>query len=171
MCITLTRYASIDPNGEVVRSLPAVLGYGAGLAVVLSAFDYTGGVLSGYAKDPEVDEYERKQELRKNRRKPIQETIEQLGEGRGEWKTRLPMLVFEADLFWYRHIRSGLCRTKGCEDKAKLWNRCANNKPRSGMSVSVSRSILETKELFRHSNSWPCGFFSKDVIQSSHQSD
>ncbi|MCJ1356940.1 MAG: hypothetical protein MMC33_006936 [Icmadophila ericetorum] len=65
------------------RSLPAILGYGAGLAVLLSAFDYTGGVLSGYAKDPEVDEYERKQELRKNRRRPIQETLEQLGEGRG----------------------------------------------------------------------------------------
>ena len=55
--------------------------------------------MSGYAKDPEVDEYERKQELRKTRRKPIQETIEQLSEGRGEWKTRLPILVFEAECF------------------------------------------------------------------------
>ncbi|MCJ1256372.1 hypothetical protein MMC24_004193 [Lignoscripta atroalba] len=65
------------------RTLPAVLGYGAGLAVLLGAYDYTGGVLTGYEKDPNVDEYERKEALRKNRRRPIQETLEQLGEGRG----------------------------------------------------------------------------------------
>jgi hypothetical protein len=70
-------------NGAIVRNLPAVLGYGAGLAVLLGTFDYTGGVLTGYDKDPSVDEYARKEYLRKNRRTPIQETIEELGEGRG----------------------------------------------------------------------------------------
>lgn len=63
--------------------MPAVLGYGAGAAVILGAFDYTGGVLSGYTKDPEVDEFDRKQYLRQNRRRPIEQTIEELGEGRG----------------------------------------------------------------------------------------
>ncbi|MCJ1414597.1 hypothetical protein MMC32_000924 [Xylographa parallela] len=63
--------------------MPAVLGYGAGLAVLLGTFDYTGGVLTGYEKDPNVDEYDRKQQLRKNRRMPIEETISDLGEGRG----------------------------------------------------------------------------------------
>ena len=63
--------------------MPAVLGYGAGLAVLLGTFDYTGGVLTGYTKDPEVDEYERKELLRRNRRRPIQETVTELGEGRG----------------------------------------------------------------------------------------
>lgn len=64
--------------------MPHVLGYGAFLAVVLGTFDYTGGALSGIGRDPDVDEYERKQALRKNRRRPIQETIDELGEGRGE---------------------------------------------------------------------------------------
>lgn len=54
------------------------------LAVVLGTFDYTGGALSGIGRDPDADEYERKQALRKNRRRPIQETIDELGEGRGE---------------------------------------------------------------------------------------
>lgn len=67
----------------LVRTMPAVLGYGAGLAVLLGTFDYTGGVLTGYSKDPEVDEYERKEMLRRNRRRPIQETVMELGEGRG----------------------------------------------------------------------------------------
>jgi len=48
-------------------------------------FDYTGGQFSGYTKDPLVDEYEQKEDFRKNRRRPIQETLEQLGEGRGKY--------------------------------------------------------------------------------------
>ena len=68
---------------STVRTFPAVLGFGAGLATVQGVFDYTGGKFSGYEKDPHVDEYERKENLRKMRRKPIQETLEQLGEGRG----------------------------------------------------------------------------------------
>jgi hypothetical protein len=52
-------------------------------AVVLGAYDYTGGALTGYKKDPEIDEFERKEALRKSRRRPIGETISELGEGRG----------------------------------------------------------------------------------------
>ena len=52
-------------------------------AVILGAYDYTGGVLTGYKKDNEVDEFERKEYLRKNRRRPIEQTISELGEGRG----------------------------------------------------------------------------------------
>jgi len=60
-----------------------VLGYGAMTAIIMAAFDYGGGALTGYKRDPEVDEFDRKQELRKNRRRPIEETIAELGEGRG----------------------------------------------------------------------------------------
>ncbi|KAI9680791.1 MAG: hypothetical protein M1817_004231 [Caeruleum heppii] len=63
------------------RTMPAVLGYGAGVAVILGAFDYTGGSLTGYTRDPDVDEFERKQILRKNRRRPIEQTVAELGEG------------------------------------------------------------------------------------------
>ena len=70
-------------DNEAVRTFPAVLGFGAGLATIQGVFDFSGGKFSGSDKDPQVDEYERKENLRKNRRKPIQETLEQLGEGRG----------------------------------------------------------------------------------------
>lgn len=63
--------------------MPAVLGYGLMCSVILGAFDYTGGALTGYRKNAEVDEFERKQYLRQNRRRPVEETVEQLGEGRG----------------------------------------------------------------------------------------
>ena len=67
----------------LVRSFPATLGFGTGLAVLQGVFDFTGGKLSGFDKDPNVDEYERKEQLRKQRRRPIQETLDELGEGRG----------------------------------------------------------------------------------------
>lgn len=56
--------------------------------MVLGAYDYTGGALTGYRKDPEMDEFDRKEALRKNRRRPIDQTISEIGEGRG-------MLSFE----------------------------------------------------------------------------
>ena len=59
-------------------------------AVVLGAYDYTGGALTGYKKDKEVDEFDRKEYLRKNRRRPIEQTISEIGEGRG---TSSPLMV------------------------------------------------------------------------------
>lgn len=53
------------------------------LAIIQGTFDYTGGKMTGFAQDPGVDEYERKEQLRRNKRRPIEETLKELGEGRG----------------------------------------------------------------------------------------
>lgn len=74
---------TLVPNTVTVRSFPAILGIGAGVALIQSVFDYTGGLFSSFNRDPNVDEYERKERLRRNRRRPIQETLDQVGEGRG----------------------------------------------------------------------------------------
>jgi hypothetical protein len=66
-----------------VRTTPSFFGYGCGLAILAGTFDYCGGVLSGYKADPTVDEIDRKEFLRRNRRRPIEETVAELGEGRG----------------------------------------------------------------------------------------
>ncbi|KAL2130582.1 hypothetical protein VTI74DRAFT_6209 [Chaetomium olivicolor] len=63
--------------------VPRIVGYGAATAVVLAAYEFTGGTLKGYLNRPEIDEYERKEMLRKNRRRPIEETLSEIGEGRG----------------------------------------------------------------------------------------
>jgi len=73
----------LNTNLWLVRSAPAVVGYGAALSVVLAAFTYTGGKLTGYERDPTVDEVSRKEYLRKNRRRPVDEIVNELGEGRG----------------------------------------------------------------------------------------
>lgn len=66
----------------LVRTMPAVLGFGTACAVWQGLFTYGGGI-DGDQRDPNVDEYERKERLRKERRMPIEETIRELGEGRG----------------------------------------------------------------------------------------
>jgi hypothetical protein len=77
----------VNTDIRLVRSAPAVMGYGAALSVVLAAFTYTGGKLTGYERDPTVDEVSRKEFLRKNRRRPVDEIVNELGEGRGMcWK-------------------------------------------------------------------------------------
>ena len=70
-----------------VGTMPMTLGCGAALATIQGVFDYGGGKFSGYDKDPNVDEFERKEFLRKNRRKPIQEILGELGEGGGTQST------------------------------------------------------------------------------------
>lgn len=110
-----------------VRTIPAVLGLGAGLAVLQGVFTYTGGAFSGYDKGPSVDEFDRKQQLRKNRRRPIQETLDELGEGRG---TKPPHVLppngpLSVDIN-SRDLWPRLRGTTAGENQAKLWYRCTS---------------------------------------------
>ncbi|KAK6842764.1 hypothetical protein PG990_005301 [Apiospora arundinis] len=66
--------------------MPQIVGWGAGISIVMSALQFTGGSIQGKGKNerPDViDEYDRKEYLRKNRRRPMIETIAEVGEGRG----------------------------------------------------------------------------------------
>lgn len=84
---TYTSFAAGFAGGAVpglfTRSLTKTIGSGAVLAVVMAAYQNTGGLL-GMTKRWETDDVMTyKEELRKNRRRPIEQTIEELGEGRG----------------------------------------------------------------------------------------
>jgi hypothetical protein len=60
-----------------------MLGAGATTAVVMSAFRYTNGFKGTTSAETDEEEVERRENAKKFRRRPISETIEQLGEGRG----------------------------------------------------------------------------------------
>jgi hypothetical protein len=62
-----------------------IIGAGAAFSVVLTTFDYTGGALWGKkdTNDDKMEEYDRKEFMRKNRRRPLAETVAEIGEGRG----------------------------------------------------------------------------------------
>jgi hypothetical protein len=66
-----------------VRTFPALLGYGIALSTAMTAFEYTGGSLFGYQKDTSVDEFDRRTALRKAFQTPGEQTVAELGEGRG----------------------------------------------------------------------------------------
>lgn len=91
------------------RSIPYMLGAGACFGTAMAAFRYTNG-LSGFRQiETDEDEVERKEMLRKMRRRPLQETIEQLGEGRGE---RCMKSFTNADINVARHLCSRLRRAE-----------------------------------------------------------
>ncbi|KAL4865988.1 hypothetical protein BDV12DRAFT_173676 [Aspergillus spectabilis] len=69
--------------GLRVRTFPALLGYGAALATTLGGFEYSGGSVFGKKRDPHADEFERREQLRTQRRTPGEQTLAELGEGRG----------------------------------------------------------------------------------------
>jgi hypothetical protein len=73
--------------------MPRIIGYGIFAAVTTGAYEYTGGTLRGYWNRSEVDDYERKEMLRKTRRRPIEETIAEIGEGRGQYRVLPPSAV------------------------------------------------------------------------------
>lgn len=112
-----------------VRSAPAVLGYGTSLAVILAAFNYTGGRLVGAELDPEVDEVARKEYLRKNRRRSIEETINELGEGRGTyWRACSTVMAALRGVYSrltnHRCTWSRLCRAKSSTPEGGIRHRC-----------------------------------------------
>ena len=77
-------FSKLYSHSFIARTFPALLGYGATLAALMGAFEFTGGSLFGYkVRDLNVDEFERREALRTTYRKPMEETIAQIGEGRG----------------------------------------------------------------------------------------
>lgn len=69
--------------GMTRRRLPVVLGLGAFVSATMGLFEVTGARLRGWSERNEEDEFERKMAMRANRRRPIEETIAEIGEGRG----------------------------------------------------------------------------------------
>jgi hypothetical protein len=67
----------------VGRTLHSLLGLATLSAVVLGTFDYTGGSFRP-KYDPNFDKAAYKEAERKKYRRPMEDTIAQLGEGRGE---------------------------------------------------------------------------------------
>lgn len=70
--------------------MPRIVGYGALFSVVLSVYEYSGASIKGSRKTQELDEFDRKEYLRMNRRRPLEETLAEVGEGRCELSRRPP---------------------------------------------------------------------------------
>lgn len=72
-----------NKRGSTVGRMSAVFKYGAFVSVVLGAFDFAGGLRGKKPEMEGMDDKERADYIRRNRRRPIEETIAHVGEGRG----------------------------------------------------------------------------------------
>jgi hypothetical protein len=90
------------------------------LATGMAAARYTNG-LTGTAQEFDEDEVERREALKKLRRRPLHETIEQLGEGRGEFNIFPYIHTFSNRI---RHICAGLRRAEASAVIGQIWHRC-----------------------------------------------
>lgn len=69
---------------------------GAFTATVLAVFDFTGGSLRGRSGEKAEDGFSYKEYLRKNRRRPAEETFAELGDGRAGSKSQPVLVALEA---------------------------------------------------------------------------
>ncbi|KAL6811676.1 hypothetical protein V8C40DRAFT_257848 [Trichoderma camerunense] len=75
--------------GLPFRRTPIVLALGAFVGTAQGLFHVTGGKLDSFYK--EEDEFERKETVRRTTRLPVEQTVAELGEGRGKfWHYRIP---------------------------------------------------------------------------------
>lgn len=63
--------------------MSSVVGHAALAGGVLGVWNFTGGTWTGLFNEYSLDHAERMEEIRRNRRRPIEETIAELGEIRG----------------------------------------------------------------------------------------
>lgn len=61
--------------------MPVVMGLGGAVGVVQGALYFLGGRIDSFKT--ESDEFERKEKVRRTTRLPIEQTVSELGEGRG----------------------------------------------------------------------------------------
>jgi hypothetical protein len=66
------------------RAMPSVLGNGILLGVALAGAQYTGGAVFSQRSDPNEDKFVTKEEVRRRFRRPVNEMINEIGEGRGK---------------------------------------------------------------------------------------
>jgi len=65
------------------RTMPSVLGSGVLLGVALAGAQYTGGAVFSQRSDPDEDKFAKREEVRRRFRRPVNELINEIGEGRG----------------------------------------------------------------------------------------
>lgn len=103
--------------------MSTVLGTGVIMAIVLSAAQYTGNSMLSDTSDPEKDRFQNKTEIRNRFRRPVNELINEIGEGRGMLVQSTRESIVRPD-HESRNIRAWLRRETEAEDQEELWHRC-----------------------------------------------
>lgn len=98
-----------------------MLGAGAAFSTVLTAYRFTNGLRGIAPSETDEEEVERRENAKKYRRRPLSETIEQMGEGRG-WSCSEHIAGHHADLT--RNLRPWLRREAATTAAGEVRHRC-----------------------------------------------
>jgi hypothetical protein len=119
-----------------------MLGAGAVFGTGMAAFRYTAGLRGTTSGEVDEEEIERREAMKKLRRRPLSETLEQLGEGRG--KCRMMSQIRPA-VDEIRYLRPRIRGEKTTEDPGEVWHRCEG-----GRGLDATRNFLEVYTRSRH---------------------
>src|SRR5690242_21850265 len=98
-----------------------MLGAGMCFGTAMSAFRYTAGLRGAASGEVDDEEIERKEAMKKLRRRPLSENLEQLGEGRGKSLTGHYMVVSTDN---FRYLRSRIRGEEATENHGEVRSRC-----------------------------------------------
>jgi hypothetical protein len=119
-----------------------MLGGAAVFGTGMAAFRYTAGLRGTASGEVDEEEIERREAMKKLRRRPLSETLDQLGEGRGKLNTA-PLMVISADIT--RYLRSRIRGEEAPEAHGQVRNRC-----KGSAGLDAIRNFLGVHNRSRH---------------------
>jgi len=119
-----------------------MLGAGAVFGTGMAAFRYTAGLRGTTSGEVDDEEIERREAMKKMRRRPLSETLEQLGEGRGKCSIMSQTRPFVDE---FRYLRPRIRGEKATEDPGEVRHRC-----KGGGGLDATRNFLEVYTRSRH---------------------
>lgn len=108
----------------------------------MAAFRYTAGLRGTSSGEVDDEEIERRETMKKLRRRPLSETLEQLGEGRGKCDIAMSTTGI-ADSF--RYLRSRIRGEEATEDPGEVRHRC-----KGSAGLDATRNFLGVYNRSRH---------------------
>jgi hypothetical protein len=118
-----------------------MLGAGAAFSTVMTVFRYTNGLRGIASAETDEEEVERRERMKKTRRRPLSETIAELGEGRGGHA----MTLFENCADLDRNLRAWLRRATTTEAVGEV--RCRRHGSAvGGLNTSICLGVCLSRK-------------------------
>lgn len=108
----------------------------------MAAFRYTAGLRGTASGEVDDEEIERREAMKKLRRRPLSETLEQLGEGRGRHCITLSIVTVANTT---RYLRSWIRGEEATKAYGQVRNRCEG-----GAGLDATRNFLGVHYISRH---------------------
>lgn len=119
-----------------------MLGAGVAFGSGLAAFRYTAGLRGTESGEVDEEEIERREAMKKLRRRPLSETLEQLGEGRGKLCVSVSRWVHTDN---DRYLRPWIRGEEATEDHGEVRHRCEGS-----AGLDATRNFLGVHHRSRH---------------------